>query len=265
MLRFNRKIHKSVEDDNIVEVSEMSGIRSLHLGSVTIQSSMKVKDPFALELAYTRGMMGFLLFSDKVKNLLAIGLGGGSVPKYIYANCPDIKQTIVEINPQIISIARSHFYVPNDDERFNITHGDGIAYLGEHRNTADCLMIDAFDRFGIPPDFCSQDFFDSCEMTLTQEGIFAINLWRSDKNFDIYLQRIEQSFNHQTFMLPTGKPGNIVVFGFKCDLKQFLKFNMKNLKERAKLLEQTHNIEFSSFVEKLCKQLDQLETHNQIN
>ena len=51
MFKFNRKIHKSVRDDSVVEVSEVSGVRSLHLGTVTIQSSMKVKDPFALELA----------------------------------------------------------------------------------------------------------------------------------------------------------------------------------------------------------------------
>lgn len=252
MFKFNRKIHKSVRDDSVVEVSEISGIRSLHLGTVTIQSSMKVKEPFALELTYTRGMMGFLLFSDAVKNVLTIGLGGGSVPKYIYANCPDISQTIVEINPQIISIARSHFYVPDNDARFNVMEGDGIAYLADNPNSADCLMIDAFDSFGIPPDFCSQDFFDGCEMALKNDGFFAINLWGSDKNFDIYLQRIEQSFNNQTLMLPTGKPGNIVVFGFKSALK----LTQKKLKERAKILETTHKIEFSSFVEKLCNQLD---------
>lgn len=249
MLRFNRKIHKSVDDDNIVEVSETSGIRSLHLGSATVQSSMKVKDPFALELTYTRGMMGFLLFSQSAKTVLTIGLGGGSVPKYIYANCPNIQQTIVEINPQIISIARSHFFVPDNDDRFNIIEGDGIAYLADNPNSADCLMIDAFDRFGIPPNFCSQDFFDSCEMTLTNHGIFAINLWGSDKNFDVYLQRIEQSFNHHTLILPTGKPGNIVVFGFK----RATLLNEKKLRERAKALQLTHNIEFVNFVEKLCE------------
>ena len=53
MLRFNRKIHKSVSDESIVEVTESSGIRSLHLGTVTIQSSMKVKSPVELELAYS--------------------------------------------------------------------------------------------------------------------------------------------------------------------------------------------------------------------
>jgi spermidine synthase len=249
MFNFNRKIHKSVADDSIVEVTETGGIRSLHLGTVTIQSSMRVKSPFDLELTYTRGMMGFLLFSDKVNNVLTIGLGGGSVPKYIWQHCPKIHQTIIEINPQIINIARSHFFVPDNDDRLNVTEGDGIVYLADNPNSADCLMIDAFDAHGIPPNFCSQEFFDSCELSLTKNGIFAINLWGSDKNFDIYLRRIEQSFDDKVLMLPTGKPGNIVVFGFKIAPN----LNIANLRERAKLLESSHKIEFASFIEKLCE------------
>jgi spermidine synthase len=246
---FNRKIHKSVADDSIVEVTETGGVRSLHLGSVTIQSSMKVKTPFELELAYSRGMMGFLLFSDKVQHVLNIGLGGGSVLKYIWQNCPEINQTIIEINPQIINIARSHFYVPDNDEKLNVIAGDGIAYLADNPNSTDCLMIDAFDAHGIPPNFCSQEFFDSCELSLTKNGIFVINLWGSDKNFDIYLRRIEQSFADKVLMLPTGKPGNIVVFGFKSSPD----FKIANLHERAKALEANHKIEFLSFLEKLCE------------
>jgi spermidine synthase len=249
MFGFNRKIHKSVADGNIVEVSEVDGVRSLYLGSITIQSSMKVKAPFELELAYTRGMMSFLLFSDSVKHVLTIGLGGGSVPKYIHQYCPEIKQTVVEINPQIINVARSHFYVPENDEKLNVIEGDGIAYLAETPNSTDVLMIDAFDSVGIPPDFCSQDFFDSCEMALTNDGIFAINLWGSDKKFDIYLQRIEQSFENKVLILPTGKPGNIVVFGFK----HLPDLRIIHLRERAKLLEYSHKVEFLSFLEKLCE------------
>jgi spermidine synthase len=249
MFGFKSKIHKSVSDGNVVEVIEVDGVRSLYLGSITIQSSMRVKAPFALELSYSRGMMCFLLFSNNVKHVLSIGLGGGSVQKYIYANCEEMHQIVVEINPQVISTARSHFYVPENDEKLNIIEGDGIAYLFNNRTSADVLMIDAFDALGIPPDFCSQDFFDSCEMTLKNDGIFAINLWGSDKNFDIYLRRIEQSFEGKVLMLPTGKPGNIVVFGFKSlpDLR------IVNLRERAKMLELMHKVEFVSFLEKLCE------------
>ena len=64
----------------------------------------------------------------------------------------------------------------------------------------------------------------------------------------MYLQRIEQSFNQRVLILPTGRPGNIVVFGFKrapSDLR------WATLRERAKTLELAHKIEFLEFVEKL--------------
>lgn len=248
MWNFKNKIHKNVRDGNVVEVIEVDGVRSLYLGSITIQSSMRVKAPFALELAYSRGMMCFLLFTDQVRNALSIGLGGGSVQKYIYANCPEIQQTVVEINSQVIATAHSHFYVPADEPRLNIIEADGIAHLENNANCADLLMIDAFDGQGIPPEFCSQTFFDACEAALKPDGIFVINLWGSDKNFDIYLRRIEQSFNQRVLMMPTGKPGNIIVFGFKHahDIK------IANLSARAKTLQETHSIDFMGYIDRLC-------------
>jgi len=81
--KFARSIHRNVGEDVSVDVSEVDGVRSLHLGSNTIQSSMRVKAPYDLELRYTRGMMCYLLFSPEARNLLLIGLGGGSIPKFV--------------------------------------------------------------------------------------------------------------------------------------------------------------------------------------
>lgn len=248
MLRMMRKIHRSVDQEASVDVSESAGVRSLHLGNDTVQSAMNIKAPFALELRYTRGMMAFLLFMKQVDNLLAIGLGGGSVPKYIYHHLPQVKSRVIEINPQIIRVARSHFAVPEDDERFAVILADGAAYLSEHVETAQVLMLDAFDSYGIPSDLCTQPFFDNCAAALTGDGMFVVNLWGSDRNFDIYLQRIEQSFERRVLILPTGRPGNIVVLAFRrlpADLR------WSTLRERAKALESEHSIEFLEFVEKL--------------
>ena len=256
MFKLNRKIHKSVSDLATIEVIEVDGVRSLYLGSVTIQSSMRVKVPYSLELPYSRGMLCFLLFTSSTKHVLSIGLGGGSVPKYIHQFFPEIKQTVVEINAHVIATARNHFNVPDNDEKLNIMLADGVAHLANNPNSADVLMIDAFDSVGIPPDFCSQDFFDSCEMTLKIDGILVINLWGSDKNFDSYLRRIEHSFADSTLILPTGKPGNIVVFGFKTAFKTKPTIKIAQLRERAKVLENAlekpYKIEYLSFVEKLC-------------
>ncbi|MFM9835983.1 MAG: polyamine aminopropyltransferase [Methylophilaceae bacterium] len=248
---FNRKIHKSVAQDCTVEVTELDNMRNLHLGSDTIQSSMIVKDPFALALNYSRGIMCFLLFSSQIKTVLTIGLGGGSVTKYIYKYCPEIAQNVVEINTQVITVAKSHFYVPENDARLNLIEGDGVQYLLDNRASHDCVIIDGFDSHGIPENFCTQDFFDSCFEALKDNGIFVINLWGSDKNFDLYMHRIEQTFSDCVLMMPTGKPGNIIVFGFQ----NALRTTEKKLRERAKQLEKDHKIEFSEF-------LDKLQVHN---
>jgi len=236
--------------DDSVDVSEVDGVRSLHLGSVTIQSAMRIRDPFALELTYTRAIMCFLLFNQQIKNLLSIGLGGGSLAKYVHAYCPEINSTVIELNPRIIQVARSQFWVPDNDERLEVIEGDGLVYLAEHQEVADVLLIDAFDSNGIPPNFCSQDFFDQCANTLTSDGILVINLWGSDKKFDVYLQRIEQTFDGKVLTLPTGKPGNIAVFGFK---REPADLRLASLRERAKTLEKTHKIEFLQFVDKLAE------------
>jgi spermidine synthase len=244
---FNRRIHKSVAQDSVVEVTECDGVRALHLGSVTIQSGMNVKRPFDLELNYSRGIMCFLLFSSNIKSLLTLGLGGASVTKYIYKFCPEITQTVLEINAQVIAIARSHFYLPENDNKLNVIEGDGVQYLLEHTSSNDCVIIDVFDAHGIPSNCCTQDFFDSCFEVLNDDGIFVINLWGSDKNFDVYLQRIEQSFQQRVLIMPTGKPGNIIVFGFK----GLVRLSEKKLHERARTLESIHQIEFLHFLEKL--------------
>lgn len=232
-----------------VDVSELNGVRALHLGSPTVQSAMRIREPFELELTYTRAIMCFLLFHRDVKQMLTIGLGGGSVPKYVYAHCPEIVSTVVEINPRIIQVARNQFFVPENDDRFEVIETDGLVYLAEHTDATDVLFIDAFDSNGIPPNFCSQDFFDQCANTLREDGVFVINLWGSDKKFDVYLARIEQSFNQKVLILRTGKPGNIAVFGFKQGIADL---RLNTLRDHAKLLEKTHKIEFMQFVEKLA-------------
>jgi len=267
MLRLGRTISRAINrglgNADSADVSEVDGVRSLYLGSETVQSSMRINAPYDLELTYSRAMMVFLLFLNKSAakvpfenksaakapvEVLMIGLGGGSVAKYVHHYLPQIKTRVVEINEQIIRIARSHFYLPDDDERLQVIAGDGVAYLQENVQTADVLLLDVFDSKGVPTDMYNQAFFDSCVESLKLDGMMAVNLWGSDRNFDIYLQRIEQSFNQRVLVLRTGRPGNIVVFGFKrapADLR------WASLRQRAKELETQHKIEFLEFVEKL--------------
>lgn len=248
MFKFGRKLHRAVAGEESVEVGEVDGIRSLYLGSSTIQSSMRVKTPYSLELPYSRAMMLFLLFAKRVQDVLVLGLGGGSVPKYIHHFLPEVSTRVVELNPQVIAIARNHFYLPEDDNRLQVIQGDGKLFLEENPQTTDMLMLDIFDGQGIPPDLYAQDFFDTCREALKLEGMMAVNLWGSDRNFDIYLQRIEQSFDNRVLVIPTGRPGNIVVFGLNRPLHEK---RWDAIRAKARELDAQYGLDFMGLLERL--------------
>ena len=71
------RMRKLADAAETAHVSEKFGVRSLHIGSDTIQSSMRLARPNDLELSYTRSMMGFLLFNERPARVLLVGLGGG--------------------------------------------------------------------------------------------------------------------------------------------------------------------------------------------
>jgi spermidine synthase len=231
-----------------VNVVERDGVRILCLDSNAVQSSMKISDPYQLEIAYTRGMMCFLLFTKTAKNVLAIGLGGGSLPKYIHHFLPQMKTVVVELNPAVIQAARTQFMLPDDDDRLTVLQENGVHYVAEHDECADVILLDAYDGRGLADELSTQAFLDRCHHALTEHGILTVNLWSSDKQLETYLERIQTTFDGRVLVMPTGKPGNIAVFAFKGyagDLR------WSALKDRAKALNATHKIEFFKFLDSL--------------
>jgi len=124
-----------------------------------IQSSMRIDDPFALDIAYTRKMMAFLLFAPNPGHVLLVGLGGGSLAKFCHRHLPRTRLTVVELNPDVIAL-RQAFGVP-DDERLAIVQADAAAYLPEAEGDTDVLLLDGFDARGIAPTFLSRTFYQA--------------------------------------------------------------------------------------------------------
>jgi spermidine synthase len=139
------RLRKPAEDAETVYVSERRGVRSLHIGSDTVQSSMRLARPNDLELAYTRSMMAFLLFVPLPKRVLMIGLGGGSLAKFVHHRLAEVRVQVIEVNPQVLAVARRSFNVPPDGPRFEVLVADGAEYVGRSEVSADVLIVDGYD------------------------------------------------------------------------------------------------------------------------
>jgi spermidine synthase len=241
------KIHRTVDRDVSVEVSEIDGIRSLHLGSETVQSSMSLADPTALVLSYTRAMMAFLLFLPQPQHVVMIGLGGGSLAKFVHRHLPWARTTVIELESQVIAAARQYFHVPADDDRFCVELGDGSAWVASHPQSCDLLMVDGYDGNEQVPELCSESFYADARRALTDDGVLVVNLWSSDSRFDAYLQRLERVFG-AVVCIPAEKRGNVVVIALA---RSPGRPRWDDLRARARQLEGRYNLEFLKFVEGL--------------
>jgi spermidine synthase len=195
-----------------IEVSEKRGVRILHFSGGAAQSAMRVRDPIALELEYTRATLLFLLMHQAPRDLGLIGLGGGSIAKFIHHHLPQIRQTAVEIHPEVIGAARALFYLPADDARLSVRCDDGAAWVAAQDQSLDVLIVDAYDQKRIVEALASEDFYHACHRALRPGGVAVFNLWAEAGRYHLYRERIEAAFGAPVLRLPVEQGGNVVTF-----------------------------------------------------
>jgi len=195
-------------------VLESRGARTLQFSSSVIQSRMQLDDPAALDLEYTRTMMGFLLFWPDPRRIVMVGLGGGSLAKFCHQHLPQTLIQVAEINPHVLAL-RDDFQVPPDSARFQVLLADGARFVRAPDTEADVLLVDGFDRDGMPDALASQRFYDDCHACLPDGGILVINLHRGDPRFELLIDRLRRSFDDAVLVVDDSDRSNSVVFAFR--------------------------------------------------
>lgn len=245
---FKRRIHKAVSDLDTVEISEQDGVRYLHLGNDTVQSAMRITKPNQLELRYTQAMMGFLLFTEMPPaNALVIGLGGGSLVKFLFHQFAEINITAVEINAKVIQAAQQFFYLPDDVERLNLVLADAAEFITTSTHY-DCILLDGFDAGFQVQNLASENFYRDCKHALSPTGVLSVNLWASDPQFDTYLHRLSTVFDNHILHLPVEQRGNIIIFAFAEPLRYQ---TLRKLQQRAQQLSTELGLPYSDQLERM--------------
>jgi spermidine synthase len=188
--------------------------RALHFTRDFIQSAMRLDDPWALEFAYTRKMMGFLLFTQEPREVLVLGLGGGSLVKYCHRHLPAARITVVEIDPHVVAF-RDEFRVPPDDARLTVVIDDAAAYVARRPGAADVILMDAFDREGFAPSVATRDFYADAREALARRGVLVVNLVGATRERVAHLERIRATFDDNVILVPVEDDGNHIAFAFR--------------------------------------------------
>lgn len=228
-------------------VDQHGTLLSLYFDISAIQSQMSVEDPDELVLPYTQLMMGCWLFDAAPARIALIGLGGGSLVKFIHRYLPDTRLDVAEINPDVIAM-RAQFRVPPDDARLQVHCQDGAVLVRTQREPLDVLLLDGYSADGIPHSLSTPAFFDHCRDALGEHGLLVANLSADEHRADTYLQRIRRSFRN-ALAVPSDDGGNRVVFATRGPA---LSTPIDQLEARAAAVRERSGLDLRSLVKELA-------------
>lgn len=198
-------------------ISEIDGVRYLHLGTPWVQGAMRIAKPLAIELEYVQRMMAWMLWrpSDEIADGLAVqlGLGAGAITRFCHRRLR-MRTLAVEINASVIGACRQWFRLPADDELLSVLHGDAARWVRDaaNRATVQVLCVDLYDHDAAAPMLDDAAFYADCRATLAPGGVMTVNLFGRDASFAASLARIVAAFGAEcVWSLRPTREGNTVV------------------------------------------------------
>jgi spermidine synthase len=220
-------------------ISEYDGVRSLHLGSVWIQGSMRIGKPDFVELDYVQRMLASLLWlpSDQVGRGQAVqlGLGAGAITRFTH-KALRMPTVAVELNPAVIAACRRSFHLPADGPKLQVLAQDADAWVHDpaHLGSVQLLHVDLYDEEAAAPVLDDARFYAACRGVLVEGGVMSVNLFGRDASYAYSLSQIASVFGRgQVCSLRPTREGNSVLLAGRDVL----------LPDRPTLLERAATIE----------------------
>ncbi len=133
-----------------------------------------------------------------VKNILILGLGGGTLAKLLRKKYPEAKITGIEIDPIMIELGKK--YLKLDDYNIDIKVADVNSY-NLYTNRFDLVIVDMYSGDNFPKEFESEEFLKKLSKFPT---VIINRLYYGDKRPDTvrFGNRLEKIFKKVVWHYP---------------------------------------------------------------
>ena len=143
-------------------------------------SYIDLEDPTSLGFWYSRRFAEVVeqLAPDGPLDVLHTGGGALSVPAYLQATRPDVRQTVFEIDGDLIDLVIDEFdRQTGPGTGLEVIAGDGRQLLAdEPDDSVDVFLGDAFGSRAVPWHLATSEFVIDVERVLRPGGIYALNV-----------------------------------------------------------------------------------------
>lgn len=224
-----------------VIVTESNGLRTLQFerGGAR-QTVVKVGDPAHLELPYAPVALTGLSVCEFPRRVLIVGLGGGTLPMFIRQYFPEAIIDGVDINPDVVDVAR-RFLGFREDSRMRGIVADGRKFIEETREPYDIIFLDAFGADSVPPPLSTVEFLRAVRTALKPTGVAVGNIWSREYNrlYDPMVRTYQEAFD-DLYLLEVRGVGNRILLA----LPRKENFTRASLSSRAGALSKAKGFRF---------------------
>lgn len=149
--------------------------------SVTYTEEDKINE---LALEYSEYYNLMFDANIEINDVLLIGGGGYSYPKYYISHYPEKKMDVVEIDEDITKIAKKYFYLDKliedydleNNKRLNFITDDGRIFLNKNTKKYDAILNDAFSGNTPAKTLTTIECIQNIKKSLNENGLYLSNI-----------------------------------------------------------------------------------------
>jgi spermidine synthase len=215
------------------------------------ESITNLTDADDLPLRYAQVMTVAAIYPTAPKNILMLGLGGGSISTYLGRFLPDAVITTVEIDPGVIQAAKTYFGL-RETERMRYRAADGRVFLTRNNEQYDLILLDAYRGGYVPFHLLTREFYTLVRQHLAPGGAAAFNVHDGSKLYASTVKTLGEVFPALD-LYPTGI-GEVIAIGTAAPLAR------DELERKAAALQGRHGLRFP-LPQLLQRRLDKPQAH----
>ncbi len=177
LYQFLRVVEDASKKERYIYVDNQ---KKLAHGGISLES------PDTLLFEYARISFISLAFMDREpKDVLFVGMGAGIMPRYFISYYPDAMIDNVEIDPDMVMIAKKYFNF-QEKENMQVHVMDGRVFIKRTSHKYDIIFLDAYQGQHIPFHLTTVEFLREVKKRLKAGGIVASNILAENKNKFFY-------------------------------------------------------------------------------
>jgi spermidine synthase len=142
-------------------------------------SYVDLEDPTHLQYSYTRWIAEAI---DRFRpppqrlDVLFVGGGGFTLPRWLLATRPGSKATVLEVDPGVVEFDEDELGLRRSADLRAIVGDARMSILDLGDESSDVVVGDAFSGYGVPWHLTTVEWIDEVRRVLRPGGLYALNL-----------------------------------------------------------------------------------------